>query len=283
MKNLITVNKLASTPGMWERKDVIPKGAFYEVVLPTDNFGILDSSNENVSRQVLKIAMNIAIRHFILGDELYLNDLIAGAKNMDKAYSIGIVRESEEDVGTRLLQYALFLLQGSAQKDIDSLNDDDFNGLAGATFLTLFRDNPIVDVNLEPHDFNDVTKQHLKIMLKRCKSFFDTEGLPIASNYIVLNKNKNVYNEGDFLGEDYVVDVRYGKKNQIDIPKERRKILINYILGCDEKQYADFQNTQALVLFSPRTNQAFEVKIEDIPTDLIERTRIIAQNYKNSQ
>ena len=61
MKNLITVNKLASTPGMWERKDVIPKGAFYEVVLPTDNFGILDSSNENVSRQVLKIAMSFIL------------------------------------------------------------------------------------------------------------------------------------------------------------------------------------------------------------------------------
>lgn len=283
MKNLITVNKLASISGMWGRKDVIPKGAFYEVALPTDDFGTLDSSNENVSRQVLKIAMNIAIRHFILGDELYLNDLIAGAKNMDKAYSIGVVREPEEDSGTRMLQYAFFLLQGSAQKDIDSLNDDDFNGLAGAAFLTLFRDNPIVDANLEPRDFNDVTKQHIKIMLKRCKNFFDIEGFPIASNYIVLNKNKNVYNEGDFLGEDYVVDVRYGKKNQIDIPKERRKILVNYILGCDEKQYADFQNTQALVLFSPRTNHAFEVKIEDISTDLIERTRIIAQNYKNSQ
>lgn len=166
------------------------------------------------------------------------------------------------------------------QKDIDSLNDDDFNGLTTAAFLAMLRENPVLDTSIEPDDFDDVTQQHLRVMLKRCKHFFDTKGLPLASNYIVANKDETVYSEGDFLGKDYIVDLKYGKKNQISVPRERRKILINYILGLDESYYSDFQNTQSLILFDPRINQAFEVKIEDIPGELIERTRSIAQNYQ---
>lgn len=274
----ITISKLAKTSGIWGKNDLIPKKLFKEIKLGTDGLGIITTERENLDASTMGTTIDLATRYFILKYKDTFRQAKKGANILNlldtkerASYSSELTLDTDYEMP--LYGDALFEGANSLQyKPLSKVTKGDYDIIATMAYLeACYRSSITLQYPIK--DLNSVDFKHMKIFMKRCKNFFQHFGNPSVIDYEV--GSETLYGDGDYLSSNYLLDFKLYSRSPIQYSRNRRQILMYYLLGKEQRRYPEFQTVKRLIFFNPRNDMAYVASIEDIPTDLIERARKI--------
>lgn len=273
-----TISKLAKTSGVWSKNDLIPKKLFKEIELGTDDLGTITTEKENLDASTMGTTIDLATRYFILEYKNTFEQARKGADILnlldtkDRAnYSAELTLDTDYEMP--LYGDSLFECVNSLQhKSLSKITRSDYDIIATMAYLeACYRS--LVTLQYPIKELNSVDFKHMKIFMKRCKNFFQHFGNPSVIDYEV--NSETLYGDGDYLSPNYLVDFKLYSRSPVYYPRNRRQIFMYYLLGREQHRYPEFQTVKKLIFFNPRNDMAYVASIEDIPTDLIEKTRKI--------
>lgn len=109
---------------------------------------------------------------------------------------------------------------------------------------------------------NNVTCNHIKMMLNRVDKLFKQIGIPSRTEFEVESLKKSIFGDGDFLSYKYLLDFKTlsGKI----LSKNTLQILIYYVLGKQQQIYPEFQTIEQLMMYNPRKDILFTCDVDEI-------------------
>lgn len=257
---MLTVTRLAKTTKVWDNNHSLKPKLFAKTNLNSDTAGILSTKDEVYAPSIMGTLVDLATRCFVLKAQNYDKIAKRGAAVVD--YLLG------NNIGSNILFCGQNIVAFNSQRDITNIDDADFMPIAEMAWLETQYRYPRRDETPEDlPEIDHLTAEHIKIMLLRAKNFFNHYGKPTVADYDVKNKDGSVWGDGDFLSNSYLVDFKTYASNVL-LAKNNRQLMMYYVLGVQEKKYPEFASIDKLVYYNPRTDEVYEVRVDDIPDDV---------------
>lgn len=208
-------------------------------------------TEENISAGLIGMAVDYLSR-FMLGESL------------EKAFEISLA-------GARMIGESV-----TANRLLKKIRGIDDTSIVAACQLTgydvCFRSSAAwyKPVNLIQPD--DCTIKNIRVMVKRVFDFFDEVAYgPIIDSGITFEGGYTdtiSFGDGDYLTAEAIWDVKTNKCKPTS--KHTLQILVYYLMGLNSIHYQKYQRLKYLGIFNPRLNCSYLIKIESIPSKVID-------------
>lgn len=128
----------------------------------------------------------------------------------------------------------------------------------------------------KPQPLTQKNIEHLNIMLKRCKHFFDKYEYPTQACYTVESRTGSVRGKGDFLSPQYLLDFKTLQSSS-GSPikwKYRLQVTLYYLMGKEawkshmDGAYSEFETIKNIIIYNPRSDIAYIANISNIDYDM---------------
>lgn len=195
-------------------------------------------------------------------------------KNLENSFRISIMGSmiaKDEEYASNLLNN----IKGTDDKSIESacklVGYDVFVRAGGIGYNDIRTINPDKD-----------TIENIKIMIKRCLSFYKEYGPIIKDGFSFEGGYTSIIDrgDGDFLTKDTLWDFKVIKNK----PKSSHtlQLLVYYIMGI-HSIYNEFSSIKKLGIYNPRLNTAYLIQIANINKNIIDEVsnKIIGYNDKS--
>lgn len=220
------------------------------------NDGNVLNDNENVHASIIGMVVD------------YLTRLVMSGDLVD-SFRISITGSAyaAKRNGERVLKEAYGYL-----RNINGLDDNSIiNACKMVTFDVWYRNPMAALLAKQAKDINpdSATIENIRIMVKRCVSFFETYG-PITVDGFTFEPNGYTETvsagDGDFLTSDTLWDFKVSKSKPTN--KHTLQLLMYWIMGQHSGK-EEFKNITKLGIFNPRLNNVYLLEMSKVSGETI--------------